>query len=175
MECLEEFLRESASALDAFLLIVWANGVPVAARLVLGSHLRAALDGGRLFLDGRPWLGPSKTWRGLTASLGTTPLLALALGLPWEAGLMVAMGAMAGDLATSFLKRRLGRAPSESVAVLDQFMEAVLPLLVVKQALGLSGMEMLAVFLGFTLLDGILTPMAARLSRTGGSSGAAPR
>ena len=57
----------------------------------------------------------------------------------WLALSGLAVGAMAGDLVSSFMKRRL-RLKSEAQAVgLDQIPEVLLPLLLRKSRLGLSG------------------------------------
>jgi CDP-2,3-bis-(O-geranylgeranyl)-sn-glycerol synthase len=151
--------------LQILALVVWANGVPVLLRLLLGHRFAYPLDGGYLFRDGRPWLGISKTWRGLGAALLTTPLLAVLLGLPWLLGMIAAFGAMSGDLIASFIKRRLGRQPSESVLLLDQIPEALIPTLVLMPFLDLSASRVAIVVIAFTLIDLLLTPFAARLRR----------
>ena len=152
--------------LQMLALVVWANGVPVLARLLLGPRLAHPLDGGRLFRDGRPWLGTSKTWRGLGAALLTTPLLAVLLGLPWLLGLIAALGAMSGDLLASFIKRRLGRQPSEPVLFLDELPEALIPAVLLMAALDLSAAGVVIVVIAFALTDLLLTPVAGRLRRT---------
>jgi CDP-2,3-bis-(O-geranylgeranyl)-sn-glycerol synthase len=146
-------------------LVVWANGVPVLLRLLLGHRFTHPLDGGRLFRDGRPWLGASKTWRGLGAALLTTPLLGVLLGLPWLLGLIAALGAMSGDLLASFIKRRLGLQPSESVLVLDEIPEALIPAILLMGSFELSALQVVIVVIAFALIDLLLTPFAARLRR----------
>ena len=150
---------------EALVLVSWANGVPVLACLLLGQRWSRPIDAGRLFFDGRPWLGASKTWRGWLASLATTPWLALAFGVPFGLGLLTALAAMLGDALTSFVKRRLGRGASESAFPLDQFAESLLPSLVLMGTLGLSWPECLGVMAGFILLDLALTPIASRLKQ----------
>lgn len=151
------------STLQVLLLVVWANAAPVLARLVAGRRWERPLDGGRRFLDGRPLLGVSKTWRGLAAALITTPLLAHILGLPWLLGLIAAGGAMLGDLTASFLKRRMGRRPSENVLFLDQIPEALMPVLALQASMGLSAAQAAVVVIGFALIDLVLTPLAQRV------------
>ncbi|EGV20061.1 CDP-archaeol synthase [Thiocapsa marina] len=151
--------------LQLLALVVWANGVPVLLRLLLGHRFAHPLDGGRLFRDGRPWLGASKTWRGLCAAVLTTPLLAVLLGLTWLIGVVAALGAMSGDLLASFIKRRLGRQPSESVFLLDQVPEALIPAIALMPVLDLSASRVAIVVIAFTLIDLLLTPFAARLRR----------
>jgi len=98
-----------------FVLPVYvANAVPV----VLGGGAR--LDLGANFLDGKPIFGSGKTIRGFIAGvLGgavaagiITAVFPLGFfiypGYQFLGGLMMALGAMVGDAAGSFFKRRLG-------------------------------------------------------------------
>jgi CDP-2,3-bis-(O-geranylgeranyl)-sn-glycerol synthase len=153
------------NASGLLLLIVCANGAPVAAALLLGDRLAWPLDGGRRSWDGRPWLGPSKTWRGIFAALLVTPPLAVALGFSWAFGLIVAAGAMIGDCLASLIKRRLDRPSSSAVPLLDQIPEALIPLLLVQGLIASSLAEIAAVVILFTLVDLALTPITARLRR----------
>jgi CDP-diglyceride synthetase len=98
----------------ALLLSAAANGAPIAAKKALGARGAWPLDGDAAWFDGRPVFGPSKTVRGLLASFAAAALLAPALGLDAETGVETAAAAMAGDLLSSFVKRRLGR-PSSSL------------------------------------------------------------
>ncbi|MBI2676214.1 MAG: CDP-2,3-bis-(O-geranylgeranyl)-sn-glycerol synthase [Candidatus Aenigmarchaeota archaeon] len=116
------------SLLNAIWLILpayAANG------LAIFSNGRRPIDGGRSFM-GKPALGEGKTWEGLVLGIAAaiiagvlqqqlqpylprdiimmTPALALALGA----------GAMAGDLAGSFIKRRLNIARGSPAPLLDQ-------------------------------------------------------
>ena len=49
--------------------------------------------------------------------------------------------AMAGDLFSSFVKRRLGLPPSSRALGLDQIPESLLPLLVCRQSLSLTALD----------------------------------
>lgn len=149
--------------LSLLALILLANGLPAAIRLVFGPA--RPLDGGWTLADGRSLLGPSKTWRGLVLALLGTAFGAIVLGLPAGLGLTVGVGAMVGDLATSFLKRRLGLAPSASLPVLDQVPEALLPGLLVKAELALGWVDLGVSVLAFCALDLVLTDLGRRLPR----------
>jgi CDP-2,3-bis-(O-geranylgeranyl)-sn-glycerol synthase len=139
------------------LLLLAANGAPILARWLLGPRLAWPLDAGRSGPDGRPWLGPHKTWRGLAAALLVTSLLAWLLGLsPWL-GLALAALAMLGDLLASLVKRRLGIAAGGAAPLLDQLPEALLPLLVLQASLGLDWPALLRLTLGFVGLDYLLS------------------
>jgi len=113
--------------LQLLILLAVANGTPVLAKKVLGDRLARPLDGGTVFVDGRPLFGPAKTIRGIVLALLTTPLAAALMGLPWQLGALVAALAIAGDLFSSFVKRRMGL-PSSSMAIgLDQIPESLVP------------------------------------------------
>jgi CDP-2,3-bis-(O-geranylgeranyl)-sn-glycerol synthase len=155
-----------SATLTLLALILLANGLPALLRLLIGPA--RPLDGGRVWVDGRPLLGPSKTWRGLGVALAGTTLAGLALGLHWTLGLKVALGAMVGDLMVSFLKRRRGHRPSASVPLLDQVPEALIPGLLAKAELGLGWWDLAVLVLAFVLLDLILTDLAKRLLRASG-------
>ncbi len=110
-------------------LLTVANGAPVVAKKLLGTRWSRPLDGGMRFVDDRPLFGPSKTQRGLLLSIGMSGLVAPMLGWSIVVGALFGALAMAGDLLSSFAKRRMGL-PSSSMALgLDQIPESLLPLL----------------------------------------------
>ena len=125
-------------------LLTVANGAPVIAARVLGRHLSFALDGGLEFFDRRPLFGKSKTVRGIAISILSSAVAAPALGFSWTIGAAVGAAAMAGDLVSSFIKRRLNLAPSSRATGLDQIPESLFPLLACQSALALSAMEVAA-------------------------------
>jgi CDP-diglyceride synthetase len=151
--------------LEVLILVVWANGVPVLAYLILGHRFRYPLDGGRRLSDGNRLLGDSKTWRGLGAAFLTTPLIAVLVGFSWGIGLIAAFGAMLGDIIASFFKRRMGRPSGDSFLLLDQVPEALIPALLLLGVLDLSLTQGAVIVIGFTLIDLGLTPLGARLRR----------
>ena len=106
--------------LKLLILLAVANGTPVLAKALLGDRLARPLDGGAVFVDGRPLFGPTKTIRGILVSLVATPLAAWLIGLSWHLGVVVAALAIAGDLLSSFVKRRMGLASSSMAIGLDQ-------------------------------------------------------
>jgi len=149
--------------LQGLVLLVLANGAPVIARNFLGQIGVFPLDAGYLFADGRPWFGPSKTWRGVIAALIVTTLAGVALGIGWGMGAAFGGLAMVGDLVASFTKRRLGIPSSSRVWGLDQIPEALLPMAVLHEPLGLAWAEIVLVVLGFILLDWLISPWLYRL------------
>ena len=101
-------------------LLTVANGTPVIARKLLGSALSYPLDGGIAFLDGRPLFGPTKTVRGFLLAVTATIACTALIGLGWNVGAVVGGVAMASDLLSSFIKRRMGLPPSSMALGLDQ-------------------------------------------------------
>jgi CDP-2,3-bis-(O-geranylgeranyl)-sn-glycerol synthase len=95
-----------------------ANAVPVLA----GGGF--PMDFGKNFLDRKPLLGKNKTFRGFFAGLAVGILAGFAesvvFGYPILFGLTVSMGALLGDLAGAFLKRRLNIPPGGLLPVVDQ-------------------------------------------------------
>lgn len=123
---------------QVMVLLTVANGAPVVAKKILGSCLAWPLDGGVTFRDGRPLLGASKTVRGVVLALLVTTAAAPLIGLAPALGAAVAATAMAGDLLSSFVKRRLALPPSAQARGLDQIPESLFPLLACRAALSLT-------------------------------------
>ena len=143
--------------LELLILIAVANGTPVVAKRLFGETWAQPLDGGVTWLDGRPLFGPSKTIRGVVLSLLITPLFALALGFAWQLGLVVAATVMAGDLLSSFIKRRMGLAPSSQAIGLDQIPESLFPLMASRWMLPVSFLDIVAGVAIFLLAAPILS------------------
>jgi CDP-2,3-bis-(O-geranylgeranyl)-sn-glycerol synthase len=87
-------LETVLSAVYLFLPSYFANASPV----VLGGG--EPLDGGRKWLDGKPFLGSHKTVKGTLFG--------------------VIVGTVAGDIVASFFKRRWNLRPGESMPLVDQ-------------------------------------------------------
>jgi len=138
---------------DVLLLLIAANGTPVLAALLLGPRCAWPLDGGRSFRDGRPLLGAHKTWRGLAAGTLAAAFVGSATGVGVGLGAAFGVLALFGDLASSFAKRRLDRAPGRDTLLLDQLPESLLPLLALYRPLGLGAPEIVGTVLLFAVLD----------------------
>ena len=149
--------------LELLLLLAVANNAPIAAKRLLGTRWAFPLDGGVRLRDGRPLLGPSKTLRGVVASVAACALSAWCLGLSPGIGATIGAVAMAGDALSSFIKRRLAIAPSGRAFGIDQVPEALLPLLAVQWELGLSALQVAAVTAAFVLLEVPLARLAHRI------------
>lgn len=148
------------------MLLAVANGTPVAAKLILGETAAAPLDGGLVLADGHRLFGPSKTVRGLALAVLAPALSAALLGLGWKIGALVGAAAMAGDLLSSFIKRRLGRPPSSRATGLDQVPESLLPLLLCRLFLPLSWLDIALItsifFAGEVVLSRLLFSLNLR-------------
>ncbi len=126
------------AVLQILALLTVANGAPVVAKKVFGRHLSLALDFGVAFFDRQPLFGSSKTIRGILISILAITVAAPLLSLEPVIGAVVAGAAMAGDLLSSFVKRRLNYRPSSQALGLDQIPESLLPMLACSNALGLT-------------------------------------
>lgn len=148
---------------ELLLLILVANGVPLLAHSLLQRRFATPLDFGLRLPDGERLFGASKTVRGLLLALPVTAGLAELLGLSWQTGLLIAAVAMAGDLLSSFIKRRLRMRPGSTALGIDQVPESLLPLWVVADQLSLSGEAMLAMVVAFIVIELLLSRILFRL------------
>ena len=128
---------------QCLVVLTIANGMPVIAKKLLGEWLARPIDGGWLLWDRQPLFGRSKTYRGVVLAIGASTVGSLFVGLDLKTGALIGFVAMAGDLLSSFLKRRLRLASSAEAPGLDQVPESLLPLLAVRNFLGLSSWDIL--------------------------------
>ena len=94
-----------------------ANAAPLAFAPLFKT--RHPVDFGLLMPDGARLLGDAKSWEGLLMGVATGFLTGMALASPLR-GLVLSVGAMLGDLAGSFTKRRLKLAPGQPLPLVDQ-------------------------------------------------------
>ena len=144
-------------------LLLVANGAPIIARNLLGNRGNWPVDYGRVFLDGRPLLGPSKTIRGILAAVCATAIAALFLGIPAVIGALFGLYTMAGDLVASFLKRRFGLPNSHSALGLDQGLEALCPVLVLRHYWSLGLADIVTVVVLFFVLEIVVSRVLFKL------------
>ena len=130
-------------------LLAVANGTPIIVEKFLGKFLAFPIDGGATLADGKPLFGSSKTLRGLALSILATTSVAPLIGLNWKIGALLALMAMIGDLMSSFVKRRMGLAPSDRAIGLDQIPESLLPLLACALFLPLTFFDVVVATLTF--------------------------
>ena len=129
--------------------LLWINLLPPLAHLLLGKRFACRVDGGLLFIDKQPLFGSHKTVRGIVASVLGGTVAAFAMSVPWWIASLAALMAMVGDLASSFVKRRLRKAVGSSVFILDQFFEALFPLFILNIYVPLQWWQMVAVLVVF--------------------------
>ncbi len=109
----------------AFLL--WCNALPPLAAMVAGGRFSRRVDGGILWRDGRSLFGSHKTVRGIVVSVAGGGAVYSLLGTTWWIAALAAALAMAGDLLSSFIKRRRNDEVGTPRFVLDQLFEGMLP------------------------------------------------
>jgi CDP-2,3-bis-(O-geranylgeranyl)-sn-glycerol synthase len=119
-----------------------ANAAPV-----LGGGGKP-LDFGKKLFDGKRILGANKTFSGflfgLAIGVAVGAVDCIAFGFPWLFAFLTPLGALLGDLAGAFLKRRLNIAPGGLLPVVDQIDFVVgalafsLPLMIVSWQLALT-------------------------------------
>lgn len=153
----------SMLALKLLILLFAANSAPVITVWLLNGRWQWPVDGGKVCFDGRRWLGDSKTWRGLIAASVLTVAVALPLGFSVVFAFWFGVASMAGDLLSSFTKRRMGKPPSSQAILLDQLPEALLPMVLAHLWLGLDWMSVLIVTLAFTLAEMLGSPVLYRM------------
>lgn len=139
--------------LKLLVLIVVANLAPVIGQRLFKNRFASPLDCGSRFLDGRPLLGASKTWRGYLFSIPITIACAWVEGLDMTTGLVFSLAALLGDSVTSFIKRRLGLVSGGHAPGLDQALESLLPLLMVQHRFDLALTGILGIVMAFIILD----------------------
>lgn len=159
-----------------FLPAAIANMMPVVAARILGKPSRP-VDFGRSW-RGRPIFGNNKTWRGLAAGtlaggvfflvqawlydaglLRSWAVVDYAL-LPWWLGFVMGLGALCGDLAKSFFKRRLGIGSGQSWIGIDQMDYIVGGILFTVWFVDLHWGQWLTIVVGYLVLVVIVNHIA---------------
>lgn len=125
------------------------------------SNSSAVLFGGGTPIDlgnkfkGNRLLGDGKTWRGLIFGLISGSLVAVGIGILKSNafislyGVLVALGGLLGDIAASFLKRRIGMERGALAPLLDQ-LDFVFGALALGSILFIPSSEVILVILVFT-------------------------
>ncbi|MDM7322631.1 MAG: CDP-archaeol synthase [Gammaproteobacteria bacterium] len=150
--------------LKLLLVLMATHGPSILAGWLFGKALSHPLDRGRNFLDGRPLFGLRKTWRGLIAALLGAAAMTPALGLGAITGMLLAFFSMLGDLGSSFASSGVSPSPPAAAPpLLNQLPEALLPLLLLKPALGLGWLDIALTAGLFVLADIALSRLLYRL------------
>lgn len=119
-------------ALLSALWIMLPAYVPNSAAALFGGGM--PIDGGRTHRDGRRILGDGKTWRGFVLGVATGIVIGILQiwvrqlmgwevlpALTVQVVVLLATGALLGDLVKSYFKRRLGRERGAPWPVADQY------------------------------------------------------
>ena len=149
--------------LQLLFLIIVANGSPIIGRWIMNGFWEMPIDGGALFIDGRPILGTSKTYRGLACSLVGTLLAGALMGLSWKISLIVSALAMVGDCLSSFVKRRFGYPSGAKALGLDQIPESLFPMLGMWNVLNLSVLGVGLTVVIFVVAELVLSSIGYKL------------
>ena len=149
----------------ALLLLATANSTPVIVARLLGSRFDTPIDALFRRRDESPIFGAHKTWRGLAAGALACALIGALLPCGPLVGLGFGMLALGGDLASSFVKRRMRLRSGYSAPLLDQLPESLLPLIVFNGALALTDASIFGTAAVFTLLDLVTVKWRERLPR----------
>jgi CDP-diglyceride synthetase len=148
------------------ILLLAANGAPAIATRSWGHLLSLPVDCGLSYFDGRRLLGPSKTFRGVVLSIMATSACAPIIGLEWNIEAVVGSAAMAGDLFSSFVKRRVHLPASSRAIGLDQIPESLFPLLSCRSMLALTPADIIVAavlfFIGELALSRLLYKIRIR-------------
>ncbi len=128
--------------LKVVVFLLWVNGLPSFFGVLLRDSFHYPVDGNRLWSDGRPLFGRNKTVRGIAASVAGGIAVFPILGQAWWVAGLAALLAMAGDLLSSFIKRRADFFSGKNIVILDQIFESLFPLLFLKLFIGFEGVEM---------------------------------
>lgn len=145
--------------LDLVFLIIVANASPILAAYLLRGRFDYPFDAGLVLFDGQRILGKSKTIRGIVAAIGLTTAAAVVIGHPAIWGALIGACAMLGDIASSFLKRRMQLPSSSQAPVLDQLPEALLPTMILAPNFELATGGIATVVVAFILTAMVLSPI----------------
>jgi CDP-2,3-bis-(O-geranylgeranyl)-sn-glycerol synthase len=148
-------LETVIQAVYLFLPAYFANASPV----IFGGG--APLDGGVNWLDGKPFLGGHKTTKGTIFGIAIGTMVGVAQG-NLIGGVLQSVGAMLGDIFTSFLKRRINIEPGESFPVADQ-LDFILFAVILSYPIQLPSWEITIVIIIVTLPLHYLTNVVAYL------------
>ena len=146
------------------LILITANGIPIILHRCLRAKFSQPIDAGLLLADGYPLFGYSKTWRGIFAGTAGATVVALLLDFSVLFGITFGGLSLLGDLLSSFIKRRMKRAPSSKFIGVDQIPETVLPLIAGAYWLNYGLNTIVIVTLSFFILN-LLTPAMLSLLR----------
>lgn len=149
--------------IQAVALLIAANGAPVLLNKALGKRWAWPIDNRLKLHDGHRLFGNTKTWRGLCLAIFFTTLVASLTGIEPLMGVLFGALAMTGDLLASFIKRRMGYSESSRARGVDTVPESLLPILLLKDPLALSLIDIILIVALFFLIEELISPVLYRL------------
>jgi len=156
---MSEVMRLIIEALKFIFPAYCANATPV----LMGGGL--PIDFGKKFPDGKPIFGKNKTFRGFFSGLvvGTLVGFVESIFFPeyhFSFGFLISLGALLGDLAGAFMKRRIGIAPGNLLPVVDQI-DFIIGAIILSLPLKILYLELTIAVLIITIPLHVLTNFAA--------------
>ena len=134
------------------LFLLWMiNFAPPLTAFFLEEKWAHPLDFGKRMQDGNPVFGAHKTIRGIAVGIATGILVGFVCGFPLWIGCACGVLSMLGDLCSSFVKRRRGYHSGKDIPGLDQGVEGLFPLLLLKHQLPLSWNTTLVLLVLFSI------------------------
>ena len=146
-------MEADTAIVTALVLLMAANATPVVVAKLLNERWAWPLDFGCVLPDGDRLFGSHKTWRGLAAGILATTVAAGLLQVPLWVGASFAAASLIADALSSAVKRRMHVRPGTEVLGLDQFGEAVVPLVLFSRPLSLDVIDVAIVAVLFSVLD----------------------
>lgn len=146
-------MESDTAIVDALVLLIAANATPVVVAKLVKDRWAWPLDFGYVLADGGRLFGSHKTWRGFVAGVLASAAAAWLLREPLWVGAGVAAVSLIADALSSAVKRRMHVRPGTEVLGLDQFGEAVAPLVLFSRPLSLDVMAVVVAAIVFTVLD----------------------
>jgi hypothetical protein len=129
--------------------LLWVNILPPLANLIWRDRFANPVDGGLSWFDHRPLFGPNKTIRGIMVSALGGIVVSPLLGIAWRLAGSAALLAMAGDLLSSFIKRRLQIPSGKTVIGLDQLFESLFPAMLLSSFMPLTAAQLIGILFVF--------------------------
>lgn len=149
--------------LRVLVLLTVANTAPVIASRICGQSAAWPLDFNQILPDREPIFGPSKTIRGIVLAIAGSACAAPLFGVPWSSGALIATASMAGDLLSSFIKRRLRMRSSSRAPLLDQIPESLFGAVAARPALPLTLTDIFVTTLVFFMGQLIFSRLSYRI------------
>lgn len=156
---MNEAIRLITEALKFIFPAYCANAAPV----LMGGGL--PIDFGKKFPDGKPIFGKNKTFRGFFSGLVVGTLVGFVESIFFPEyhvafGFLISLGALLGDLAGAFMKRRIGIAPGNLLPVVDQI-DFIIGAIILSLPLKILYLELTIAVLIITIPLHILTNFVA--------------